>query len=92
MVQALHNKGIGVVMDVVYNHTATEWFDYTVPEYYYRQNNEGTKSNASGCGNETASDRAMYHKYMSIPLPIGQRNITLTVSVSTLWAYMTAIP
>ena len=64
MVQALHNKGIGVIMDVVYNHTATEWFDYTVPEYYYRQNAKGTKSNASGCGNETASDRAMYHKYM----------------------------
>ena len=64
MVQALHNKGIGVIMDVVYNHTATEWFDYTVPEYYYRQNSKGTKSNASGCGNETASDRAMYHKYM----------------------------
>ncbi len=64
MVQALHNKGIGVVMDVVYNHTATEWFDYTVPEYYYRQNSKGTKSNGSGCGNETASDRAMYHKYM----------------------------
>lgn len=66
MVQALHNKGIGVVMDVVYNHTygKNDWFDYTVPGYYYRQDSTGKKSNASGCGNETASDRAMYHKYM----------------------------
>ena len=66
MVQALHNKGIGVVMDVVYNHTygKNDWFDYTVPDYYYRQNAQGKQSNGSGCGNETASDRAMYRKYM----------------------------
>ncbi len=66
MVQALHNKGIGVVMDVVYNHTygKNDWFDFTVPDYYYRQNAKGTQSNGSGCGNETASDRAMYRKYM----------------------------
>ncbi len=70
MVQALHKKNIGVVMDVVYNHTyagsegKNDWFDYTVPGYYYRQNAKGGFSNASGCGNETASDRAMYQKYM----------------------------
>ncbi len=66
MVQALHNKGIGVVLDVVYNHTygKNDWFDFTVPDYYYRQNAKGTQSNGSGCGNETASDRAMFHKYM----------------------------
>ena len=70
MVQALHKKNIGVVMDVVYNHTyagsddKNDWFNYTVPNYYYRQNAKGTFSNASGCGNETASDRAMYQKYM----------------------------
>ena len=70
MVQSLHNKGIGVVMDVVYNHTyagdsnINDWFNYTVPNYYYRQNSKGTFSNASGCGNETASDRAMYQKFM----------------------------
>ena len=70
MVQSLHNQGIGVVMDVVYNHTSAgsgktnNWFDRTVPGYYYRQNSDGTYSNASGCGNETASDRAMYRKYM----------------------------
>ena len=70
MVQALHNKGIGVVMDVVYNHTnyggsgKNDWFDFTVPGYYYRQNSKGGFSNGSGCGNETASDRAMYQKFM----------------------------
>ena len=70
MVQSLHKKGIGVVMDVVYNHTyagdsnINDWFNYTVPDYYYRQNTKGTFSNASGCGNETASDRAMYQKFM----------------------------
>ncbi len=70
MVQALHQKNIGVVMDVVYNHTyagsdnKNDWFNYTVPNYYYRQNAKGTFSNGSGCGNETASDRAMYQKYM----------------------------
>ncbi len=70
MVQSLHNKNIGVVMDVVYNHTyagsngINDWFDYTVPGYYYRQKANGQLSNASGCGNETASDRAMYQKYM----------------------------
>ena len=70
MVQSLHNKGIGVVMDVVYNHTyagssnINDWFNYTVPDYYYRQSSTGKLSNASGCGNETASDRAMYQKFM----------------------------
>ena len=70
MVQSLHKKGIGVVMDVVYNHTYSggsgknDWFDYTVPNYYYRQDAKGGYSNASGCGNETASDREMYQKFM----------------------------
>ena len=70
MVQSLHKKGIGVVMDVVYNHTYSggsginDWFDYTVPNYYYRQNSKSGYSNGSGCGNETASDREMYQKYM----------------------------
>ncbi len=67
MVMALHNAGIGVIMDVVYNHTYTaenSWFEYTVPGYYYRMNDDGTFSDASGCGNETASDRLMYRKYM----------------------------
>jgi pullulanase len=54
-------------MDVVYNHTMlTEdsYFNQLVPNYYYRQTSEGKFSNGTGCGNETASDRAMYRKYM----------------------------
>lgn len=66
MVQALHKAGIGVVMDVVYNHTYAKdsCFQKTVPYYYYRLNTDGTFSNGSGCGNETASERKMYRKYM----------------------------
>lgn len=66
MVQALHQAGIGVVMDVVYNHTYSKdsCFQKTVPYYYYRLNANGTFSNGSGCGNETASERKMYRKYM----------------------------
>lgn len=65
MVQALHDAGIRVVMDVVYNHTydANSNLNKVVPYYYYRYNS-GTASNGSGCGNETASDHAMYRKYM----------------------------
>lgn len=66
MVQSLHKEGIGVVMDVVYNHTYScdSCFQKTVPYYYYRLNTDGTFSNGSGCGNETASERKMYRKYM----------------------------
>ena len=67
MIQALHNAGIGVIMDVVYNHTH-EWkksaFELTVPNYYYRMNADGTYSNGSGCGNDTASEHKMFRKYM----------------------------
>lgn len=67
MVQALHSENIGVIMDVVYNHTAeseTSWFNLTVPGYYHRENEDGTFSNGSGCGNETASERTMCRKYI----------------------------
>ena len=66
MIQALHNAGIGVIMDVVYNHTYTSdsWFQRTVPNYYYRMNNDGTFSNGSGCSNDTASEHIMFRKYM----------------------------
>src|SRR5690625_2780700 len=67
MVQSLHKHNIGVVMDVVYNHTyKTEdsWFQFTVPDYYYRQDAHGNFSNGSGVGNETASERTMMRKYM----------------------------
>ena len=67
MVQALHEAGIGVIMDVVYNHTydANSSFNRIVPYYYYRYTNTGANSSASGCGNDTASERYMYGKFMT---------------------------
>lgn len=66
MIQALHDRGISVVMDVVYNHTFStdSCFNRTVPGYYYRMHSSSAYSNGSGCGNETASDKLMYRKYM----------------------------
>ncbi|GHV88420.1 hypothetical protein AGMMS50267_07800 [Spirochaetia bacterium] len=67
MVQSLHNAGIRVVMDVVYNHTyATDGgpFESMVPGYYYRTTGTGSLSNGSGCGNEVASERPMVRKYI----------------------------
>ncbi len=67
LVQSLHKAGIGVILDVVYNHTAytrRSWFNQTVPGYYYRQKSNGTFSNASGCGNEVATERYMVRKYI----------------------------
>ena len=67
LILALHNAGIAVNMDVVYNHTngtgVGSLFDMTVPYYYYRLAN-GAYSNGSGCGNETASNTAMFKKYI----------------------------
>ena len=68
MIQALHKAGIGVIMDVVYNHThegAKSAFNLTVPDYYYRINPDGSWSNGSGCGNDTASERKMFSKFMT---------------------------
>ena len=61
MVQAFHANGIRVIMDVVYNHTANREnaFNQFAPDYFYRQNANGNYSDASGCGNETASERPM---------------------------------
>ena len=66
MVMALHEAGIGVVMDVVYNHThdANSSFNKIVPYYYYRYTASGANTSASGCGNDTASERYMYGKFM----------------------------
>ena len=66
MVQALHSKGIGVVMDVAYNHTydINSNLNKIVPYYYYRYTAAGSPSNGSGAGNETASDRVMFRKFM----------------------------
>ncbi len=67
MVKALHDAGIGVIMDVVYNHTANNDdsnFSLTAPGYFYRHRPDGTYSDASGCGNETASERPMMSDYI----------------------------
>ena len=67
MIKALHDAGIGVIMDVVYNHTYTgedSYFNRTVPNYYYRMNSDGTFSDGSGCGNDTASEHKMFRKFM----------------------------
>lgn len=67
MVKALHDAGIGVVMDVVYNHTAQNDdsnFSLTAPGYFYRHRADGSYSDASGCGNETASERTMMGDYI----------------------------
>lgn len=67
MVQALHQAGIRVILDVVYNHTFSidgSNFDRTAPGYFYRQRPDGTYADASACGNETASDRPMMRKYI----------------------------
>mgnify|MGYP002856655390 CR=1 FL=1 len=67
MVQALHQAGIRVILDVVYNHTYDiehSNFQRTYPDYYYRKTADGKYSNGSGCGNETASDQPMMRRFM----------------------------
>ncbi|MEM6321922.1 MAG: type I pullulanase [Bacteroidota bacterium] len=67
MVKTFHDNGIRVILDVVYNHTGvTEGsnFNQLLPGYYYRQRADGSFSDASACGNETASDRPMMHKFI----------------------------
>ena len=67
MIQALHNAGIGVIMDVVYNHTydsEESFFHQTVPYYYHRFSETGSWSNGSGCGNDVASERYMVRRFI----------------------------
>lgn len=66
MVQGLHKAGLSVVMDVVYNHTydGNSSLNKIVPYYYYRYNADGTNMSGSGCGNDTASERYMYRRFM----------------------------
>ena len=67
MVQTLHENNINVIMDVVYNHVydaGSFGFNIIVPNYFSRMNEDGTYSNGSGCGNDTASERAMVRKYI----------------------------
>ncbi len=67
MIQTLHKNGLRVIMDVVYNHTMfgeESYFNQIAPHYYHRFKTDGTWSNASACGNETASDKPMMRKFM----------------------------
>lgn len=67
LVQAYKNEGIGIIMDVVYNHTSSNVgsnFDVLMPGYYYRYNSDGSSSSGSGCGNDTASENYMFRKFM----------------------------
>ena len=67
MVQAMHKKGLRVILDVVYNHTSdikNANFSQFAPGYFYRQNPDGSYSNATACGNEVASERPMVRKFM----------------------------
>jgi pullulanase len=67
LIKTFHENGLRVIMDVVYNHTAlteTSNFNQLVPGYYYRQTKDGKFSNATACGNETASERPMMRKFM----------------------------
>lgn len=67
MIQALHNAGIGVIMDVVYNHTyesERSFFHQIVPYYYHRFNENGEWSDGSGCGNDIASERFMTRRFI----------------------------
>ncbi|MEP6465622.1 MAG: type I pullulanase [Parafilimonas sp.] len=67
LIETFHKNGLRVIMDVVYNHTAStnnSVFNQLVPGYYYRHNADGSFSNATACGNETASERPMMRKFM----------------------------
>ena len=67
LVKSLHEKGIGVILDVVFNHTfyaKESVFNQMVPGYFYRQKHDGSFSNASGCGNEMATERTMVRQYI----------------------------
>lgn len=67
MIKSIKDSGIGVVLDVVYNHTyktVDSDFNKLVPGYYYRTDRFGSFSNGSGCGNEIASERTMVRKFI----------------------------
>ena len=67
MIQAYHDAGISLTLDVVYNHiysTFDSAFQSTVPDYYYRMNPNGSFQNGTGVGSETASEHEMFRKFM----------------------------
>lgn len=67
MIQALHENGLRVIMDVVYNHTYKEdsWLQRMVPDYYYRRKEDGSLSDGSACGNDIAAGRLMVDNYIA---------------------------
>ena len=78
MIKAIKECDIGVVMDVVYNHTYKTMdsdFNKLVPGYYYRRDQQGTFSNGSGCGNEIASERSMVRNFILISVQDGLLSI-----------------
>ncbi|MHA6532199.1 type I pullulanase [Paenibacillus sp. BAC0078] len=67
MIQALHDRGLRVIMDVVYNHVYDGYrvnFTKLVPGYYLRYKRDGSLSNGSGCGNDTATERLMMSRFI----------------------------
>lgn len=67
MIEALHQEGLYVIMDVVYNHVyeiERSPLHQTVPGYYFRYTDEGVLHNGTGVGNETSSEQPMFRKYM----------------------------
>ena len=66
MVQALHNAGIKVIMDVVYNHmfSPDNWFERSVPDYFLRRKPNGALANGSGCGCDMATERKMFRRFI----------------------------
>lgn len=67
MVKTFHDHGIGVILDVVYNHTGkteNSNFNLEAPNYYYRFWEDGKQADASACGNETASEKDMMRKFI----------------------------
>ncbi|SDY99855.1 pullulanase [Evansella caseinilytica] len=67
LVQAFHQEGIGVILDVVYNHVfirETSPFELLVPGYYFRVHEDGTPANGTGVGNDIASERPMVRKFI----------------------------
>lgn len=67
MIRTLHDNGLRVIMDVVYNHVydpKDQALERTVPGYFYRYNADGSLANGTGVGNDTASERHMMRKYI----------------------------
>ena len=85
MVQALHNAGIKVIMDVVYNHmfSPDNWFERSVPDYFLRRKPNGALANGSGCGCDMATERKMFRRFIVESVTFWRANTTWTASVST---------